>query len=82
MKNFNEGYDTLVENYGLHITRSRFPRKLKLSEKFVKAFKEEFKKQTAPVYTENDDGEQIETKSRSRHQVLKEFQKALPFLAR
>lgn len=83
MKNFNEELDNVLENYGMvrTITRERFPRKLNLSEDFITAFKNEFAKQTEPIYTENEDGSQKLTReARSPSQVLKEFQKALKFL--
>lgn len=81
MKEFNESFETILEGYGQRMVKVRYPSKLKLSEKFIRAFREEFKKQTAPVMTEDEDGNQIEGKSRNKRQVLKEFQKALTFIA-
>ena len=83
MKNFNEQVDNISESYGFHRTviRERFPSKLKLSEEFVRSFKEEFSKQVEAVYTEDEDGNQVLSReARSPAQVLKEFQKALKFL--
>lgn len=83
MKNFNEQVDNISESYGFHKTviRERFPSKLKLSEEFVRSFKEEFSKQVEAVYTEDEDGNQVLSReARSPAQVLKEFQKALKFL--
>jgi len=82
MNQFNEEYDDLLEGYKPRTMSERFPRKLKLSENFVRAFNEEFKRQAVSVITEEDeDGVPIKTeKRRNPRQVLKEFQKALPFL--
>lgn len=83
MKQFNDNLDKVLESYGLHktVVRERFPSKLKLSEKFIAAFKEEFENQTEPLYTENEDGDQELTReARDPRTVLKEFQKALKFL--
>lgn len=83
MKNFNKEYEHVLEGYGFHktITRERYPSKLKLSEEFVRAFKEEFAKQTSPIYTEDESGEEtVAHEARKPAIVLKEFQKALKFL--
>ena len=83
MKQFNDNLDKVLESYGLHktVVRERFPSKLKLSEKFITAFKEEFENQTEPLYTENEDGNQeLKREARDPRTVLKEFQKALKFL--
>ena len=83
MKQFNDKLDQVMENYGMvrTVTRERFPSKLKLSEEFIKSFKQEFEAQTSPIYTESEDGEQVVTReARDPKQVLKEFQKALKFL--
>lgn len=83
MKNFNEAIDQVNENYGLYrtVVRERFPSKLKLSEEFVESFKREFQSQVDPLYTEDDDGNQVLSReAREPARVLKEFQKALKFL--
>lgn len=83
MKKFNEAVENVNENYGLYktIVRERFPNKLKLSEEFVDSFKREFKSQIEPLYTEDDDGNQVLSReAREPARVLKEFQKALKFL--
>jgi hypothetical protein len=80
MKDFNDSFENLLEGYGQRMVKVRYPSKLKLSEKFIRAFRNEFKKQTAPIVTEDDDGQPVE-KTRNKRQVLKEFQKALTFLA-
>ena len=83
MKNFNTELDQVMENYGMvkTVVRERFPSKLKLSEEFIAAFKNEFENQTQPIYTEDEDGNQVLSReSRDPKQVLKEFQKALKFL--
>ena len=83
MKKFNEGLDSIIEGYGFHktVTRERYPAKLKLSEEFINAFKEEFANQTSPIYTENDDGSQVlAQEARDDKTVLREFQKALKFI--
>ena len=79
MKKFNDALDSLAEGYGFHKTlvRERYPSKLKLSEDFVNAFKEEFGRQTSPIYTEDEDGNSTVTQeARDPKRVLKEFQKA------
>jgi len=81
MNDFNKNFETILEGYGQRMVKVRYPSKLRLSEKFIRAFREEFKRQTAPVMTEDDDGNPMEGKSRNKRQVLKEFQKALTFLA-
>lgn len=77
MKKFNDGLNCIEENYGLRETKTHYPRKLKLSEDFVKSFIREFNRQVTPVV---DEGNESDSKPRSKHQVLKEFQRALPFL--
>ena len=83
MKMFNDALDELNEGYGFYKTtiRERFPKKLQLSEEFINAFKQEFAKQTSPIYTEDDSGEEVMAQeARDPKVVLKEFQKALKFL--
>ena len=83
MKKFNEGLDSIIEGYGFHktVTRERYPAKLKLSEEFINAFKEEFAKQTSPIYTEKDDGSQVLAQDASAaNTVLRLFQNALKFI--
>ena len=83
MKNFNEAVDQVNENYGLYktVVRERFPTKLKLSEEFIESFKREFQSQVDPLYTEDEDGNQVLSReARQPARVLKEFQKALKFL--
>ena len=82
MSQFNEEYSELLEGYKPRMLSERFPRKLKLSEQFIRAFNEEFKRQAISIVTEEDeDGVPMKTeKKRNPRQVLKEFQKALPFL--
>ena len=83
MKKFNESLQDITENFGLYktVVRERFPSKLKLSEEFVESFKREFQSQVDPLYTEDDDGNQVLSReARDPGRVLKEFQKALKFL--
>ena len=83
MKSFNDAVDQVNENYGLYrtVVRERFPTKLKLSEEFVESFKREFQSQVDPLYTEDEDGNQVLSReAREPKRVLKEFQKALKFL--
>lgn len=84
MNNYNESYETILEKYGLlkTVVRERFPAKLKLSQEFISAFQEEFKRQTAPVVTEDGDGNEVRTEGRNRHTVIREFQKAIKFLTK
>ena len=84
MDNYNSEYETIMEKYGMlrTVVRERFPSKLKLSPEFIQSFQEEFKRQTAPTISENEDGSTIETPGRSRHTVIREFQKALKFLSK
>ena len=84
MKKYNESYETSLEKYGLlkSVVRERFPSKLKLSPEFIQAFQEEFKKQTAPTITEDENGQEIRTEGRNRHTVIREFQKAIKFLTK
>ncbi len=84
MNNYNTKFETILERYGIlsTVVKERFPRKLNLSNEFVAAFREEFKRQTAPTITEDDDGNQIETPGRSKSTVLREMQKALKFLSK
>lgn len=84
MKHYNKSYETILEKYGLlkTVVRERFPAKLKLSQEFISAFQEEFKRQTAPVVTEDEDGNQVTTEGRNRHTVIREFQKAIKFLTK
>mgnify|MGYP001236855937 CR=1 FL=1 len=84
MSSYNDEIDTLLERYGMlrTITKERFPRKLDLSNEFVVAFREEFKKHTAPTITEDEDGVQTESPGRNKNTVLREMQKALKFLSK
>mgnify|MGYP001568472405 CR=1 FL=1 len=84
MNKYNESYETILEKYGLlkTVVRERFPAKLRLSQEFISAFQEEFKKQTAPVVTEDENGAQIQAEGRNRHTVIREFQKAIKFLTK
>ena len=84
MKKYNTSYETILEKYGLlkTIVRERFPSKLKLSREFVTAFQEEFQRQTAPVVTEDENGNQTQAEGRNRHTVIREFQKAIKFLTK
>lgn len=81
---YNKEVDTLLERYGVlkTIVKERFPRKLNLSNEFVNAFRDEFKRQTASTITEDGDGNQIETTGRGKSVVLREMQKALKFLSK
>lgn len=83
MKEYNDTFEKIIENYGLFktVTKERFPRKLQLSEEFIESFRKEFKSQTEPIYTEDEDGNKvINRESRDPKRVLQEFQKALKFL--
>lgn len=80
MKQFNENFDQILEGYGQRLVKVRYPSKLRLSEKFIRAFRDEYKKQTIPIVTEDEDGNQITSPARNKRQVLKEFQKALSFI--
>ena len=84
MSSYNNEVDTLLERYGMlrTITKERFPRKLDLSNDFVVAFREEFKRHIAPTITEDEDGVQTESPGRNKNTVLREMQKALKFLAK
>jgi hypothetical protein len=77
---FNKEYDDLLEGYGVMVSRSLYPRKLNLSQGFVKTLRDEFKSQTSPVMEEDNDGNSIEGPGRSKKQVLKDLQKSIPFL--
>jgi len=48
----------------------------------VTEFQEEFQRQTAPVVTEDENGNQIQAEGRNRHTVIREFQKAIKFLTK
>ena len=84
VKDYNDTFETLIERYGVlkTVVKERFPRKLDLSNEFVMAFREEYKRLTASTITEDDDGNQIETPGRDRNTVLREMQKALKFLSK
>ncbi len=84
MKEYNDTFETLIERYGVlkTVVKERFPRKLQLSNEFVAAFREEFKRQTSGTITEDEDGNQVETPGRDKNTVLREMQKALKFLSK
>ena len=84
VKDYNSKFETLLERYGTlsTVVKERFPRKLNLSNEFVAAFREEFKRQTAPTISEDNEGNQVETPGRSKSTVLREMQKALKFLSK
>ena len=83
MKEFNDRLDNISESYGLFktVVRERFPSKLQLSEEFIESFKKELDIQTNPMFTEDEDGNEVLSReARDPKRVLKEFQKALKFL--
>ena len=84
MDQYNKEFETIMEKYGLlrTVIRERFPSKLKLSSEFIQAFQEEFKRQTSPVVTEDEEGNEVRTEARNRHTVIREFQKAVKFLTK
>jgi hypothetical protein len=84
MKQYNQEFETIMEKYGLlkTVIRERFPSKLKLSQEFIQAFQEEFKRQTASTLEENEDGSNTTMPGRNRHTVIREFQKAVKFLTK
>ncbi len=84
MSKYNIEFETLLERYGVlkTIVKERFPRKLKLSNEFVNAFRDEFKRQTSSTITEDEDGNQVEAPGRGKGTVLREMQKALKFLSK
>ena len=84
VSDYNTQYESLLEKYGLlkTVVKERFPRKLKLSNEFVTAFREEFKRQTSPTLTEDENGNEIEGPARNKNTVLREMQKSLKFLSK
>jgi len=84
MKKYKDSFETIMEKYGLlrTIVRERFPSKLRLSEDFIKVYREEFKRQTAPTITEDEQGNQTKGEGRNKQTVIREFQKAIKFLSK
>jgi len=84
MKNtrLERDYKKLQESFGGPIlSRTHAPR-IKLSGKFVRAFKEEYKRLTTPKQILDEDGEVVDTQKINRKGILERMQKALPFLVR
>ena len=82
MNYFENKYTKLLESYGGPLTRRLYAPRIKLSEKFIRAFSEEYKRQCMPIQILDENDEVTEEKARNPKKVLEQIQKALAFIAR
>ena len=79
---FDKNYRNLLEGYGGPLTTRMYAPRIKLSENFIRSFKEEYKRLCKPEQILDEDGNVTEEKSKSPKRILEQMKKALSFLAR
>ena len=72
----------LSEGYAPITSKTRYPRSLKLSEKFIRVFKEEFKRLCTAEHILDENGDVVSEKKKNPKQILEQMKKALHFHAR
>jgi len=82
MTRFDSNYTELLESFGGPLTTRVYAPRIKLSEEFVRAFREEFKRQCKPTQILDENDEVSEEKAKNPKRVLGQMQKALAFIAR
>ena len=82
MTSFDKRYQSLLEGFGGPLTTRMYAPRVKLSEQFIRAFKEEYKRLCAPDRVLDENDEVVEEKPKNPKKIMEQIQKALPFLAR
>ncbi len=79
---FDKKYKNLLEGFGGPLTTRMYAPRVKLSEQFIKAFKEEYERLCKPEQILDENDNLLEEKPKNKKNILNQIQKALPFLAR
>tara|TARA_R110000824_G_scaffold282775_1_gene471091 strand:+ start:82 stop:330 length:249 start_codon:yes stop_codon:yes gene_type:complete len=82
MTSFDKKYQRLLEGFGGPLTTRMYAPRIKLSENFIRAFREEYKQLCKPEQILDEDGNIAEEKSKNPKRILEQMKKALTFLAR
>ena len=82
MASFDKEYENLLEGFGGPLTTRLYAPRVKLSEEFIRAFKEEYKRLCAPDQILDEENNVVGEKPKNKKTILNQMQKALPFLAR
>jgi uncharacterized protein YnzC (UPF0291/DUF896 family) len=82
MTRFDSNYTELLESFGGPLTKRVYAPRIKLSEQFIRAFREEYRRQCKPVQILDENDEVMEEKPRNPKKVLEQMQKALAFISR
>ena len=82
MTSFDKKYKTFLEGFGGPITNRMYAPRIKLSEHFIRSFKEEYKRLCRPEQILDEEGNVTEEKAKSPKRILEQMKKALTFLAR
>ena len=82
MTKFDKNYLKLLEGFGGPLTNRMYPPRIKLSEQFTRAFREEYKRLCRPIQILDENDEVMEEKPRNPKKVLEQMQKALAFISR
>ena len=82
MSSFDKEYKTLLEGLGGPLTTRMYAPRVKLSEEFIRALKEEYKRLCAPDQILDEENNVIGEKPKNKKTILNQMQKSLPFLAR
>ena len=82
MASFDKEYENLLEGFGGPLTTRLYAPRVKLSEEFIRAFKEEYKRLCAPDQILDEENNVIGEKPKNKKTILNQMQKSLPFLAR
>jgi hypothetical protein len=82
MTSFDKKYATILEGFGGPLTSKLYAPRIQLSEEFIRAFKEEYKRLCRPTQILDENGSVLEEKPKNKRKVMEQIQKSLPFLAR
>jgi hypothetical protein len=82
MTSFDKKYKTLLEGFGGPLTTKLYAPRINLSEHFIRAFREEYKRLCKPDQILDEDGAVMEEKAKNPKRILEQMKKALGFLAR
>lgn len=82
MTSFDKDYKTLLEGFGGPLTTRMYAPRIKLSEQFIRAFKEEYTRLCRPKQILDENDQVLEEKPVNKKTVMGQIQKSLPFLAR
>ena len=82
MTSFDKKYQSLLEGFGGPLTTRMYAPRIKLSEQFVRSFREEYKRLCKPEQILDEDDNVVEEKAKHPKRILEQMKKALTFLAR